>query len=290
MKRLAVIDGNALAHVVKHATKNLSFNGSNTGVLFGLIRKLFNIQEKIFANKFIWCWDSSEELERKKIYPAYKENRVAKKAEEEKLNSIAIPQFNIARLFMLPTMGFNNHFKVEGLESDDIIGKICDQYSDRYEIVIVSRDNDFYQFLKQDRICMFDPVKFSYRTERSFKEENKCRPDEWNNVKAITGCSGDGVSGVPGVGIKTAVRFLHGDLKPSTKAYKDIIANEEMILENLRLVLLPWETTPEIEFCEDNLTENGFIDVCMEYGFKSYLAEGLQDKFRQLFMEAQNGK
>lgn len=287
MKKLALVDGNALAHVVKHATKALSFNGSNTGVLFGLIRKLFNIQEQIFVNKYIWCWDSPEELERKKIYPIYKENRAEQKAEEKKLNQIAIPQFNIARLFMLPTMGFNNHLIKDGIESDDIIGQLCLQYGEEYEITIISRDNDFFQLLRAGKVQMFDPVKFGYTTERTFKEKHKCNPSEWNNVKAIAGCSGDNVLGVKGVGVSTAVKFLHGELKPKSKKFKDIINSENMIIDNLRLVMLPWEPTPEFDIIDDNLTKEGFIQACLGYGFKSYLAEGLQERFVKLFIEAQ---
>jgi len=287
MKRIALVDGNALAHVVKHATKNLSFNGSNTGVLFGLIRKLFNIQEKIFVNKFVWCWDSPEVLERKIVYPIYKENRAPQKAEEKKLNSIAVPQFNIARLFMLPTIGFNNHLIWDGIESDDIIGRLCLQYGDEYEFIIISRDNDFFQLLKEGKVSMFDPVKFGYTTERTFREKHKCEPSEWDFVKAIAGCPGDNVLGVEGVGTPTAVKFLHGELKAKSKKHQDICANDKMIVDNLRLVKLPWEPTPDFDLVDDNLTKEGFISACLEYGFKSYLAEGLQDKFVKLFMEAQ---
>jgi len=287
MKKIALVDGNALCHVVKHATKNLSFNGSSTGVLFGLIRKLFNIQEKIFAHKYIFCWDSPEILERKKIYPSYKINRKKQKAEEAKLNSIAIPQFNIARLFMLPTIGFNNHLMKDGLEADDVIGQLCLQYKNEYEMIVVSRDNDFFQLLDEGKVCMFDPVKFGYTTERTFKSKHDTTPDKWDFVKAIAGCPGDGVDGVKGVGTATAIKFLKGLTNPKTKAHQNIISNEQMIIDNLRLVKLPWESTPDFEMIKDNLSKEGFIAVCMEYGFKSYLTEDLQSQFVKLFMEAQ---
>lgn len=285
--KIALVDGNALCHVVKHATKELSFNGSSTGILFGLIRKLFNIQEKIFANKYIFCWDDSQILERKLIYPQYKENRAAQKEEEKKLNSIAIPQFNIARFFMLPTIGWKNQLISPGMESDDIIAKIIEQYKEEYNFIIISRDNDFYQLLDGEDVVMFDPVKFSYTTERSFKEKYQIGCDKWAFVKAISGCSGDGVLGVSGIGNKTAIKFLKNELKKESKKFQNIIENEELIIDNLRLVNLPWENTPEFGFIDDNLSKEGFIKVCIEYGFKSYLAEGLQDKFKDLFIDAQ---
>ena len=286
-KKIALIDGNALCHVVKHATKELSFNGSSTGVLFGLIRKLFNIQEKIFANQYLFCWDDSEVLERKMIYPQYKCNRSAQKEEEKKLNSIAIPQFNIARLFMLPSIGWKNHFIYPGIESDDIIAKLIEQHKADYDFIIISRDNDFYQLLDGEAVIMFDPVKFSYTTERSFKEKSQISKDKWAFVKAISGCSGDGVAGVSGIGSATAIKFLKNELNKKSKKFQDIVNNEETIINNLRLVMLPWETTPEFEFINDELSKEMFIKICMEYGFKSYLAEGLQDKFKDLFIDAQ---
>jgi hypothetical protein len=60
-----------------------------------------------------------------------------------------------------------------------------------------------------------------------------------------------------------------------------------MIVDNLRLVKLPWDPTPDFNMVEDNLSKEGFIKICMEYGFKSYLTEGLQEQFFKLFMEAQ---
>jgi 5'-3' exonuclease len=285
--KIALIDGNALCHVVKHATKNLSFNGSSTGVLFGLVRKLFNIQEKLFANKYVFCWDSKGVLERKKVYPGYKDNRKEQKAEEAKLNEIAIPQFNLARVFMLPTIGFNGHYLQDGLEADDVIAQLCLRYKDEHEMIIVSRDNDFFQLLDEGKVSMFDPVKFGYTTKRTFKAKWGVEPENWDFVKAIAGCSGDGVIGVKGVAEATAIKFLKGELKTTTKKHKDIIANEDMIIDNLRLVKLPWDPTPEFELVDDNLSKEGFIKICMEYGFRSYLTEGLPETFEKLFMEAQ---
>lgn len=287
-KKLAIVDGNALCHIVKHATKNLSFNGSNTGVLYGLIRKIFNIQEKIFAHKWVWTWDvPTNELFRKQAYPAYKENRTTQKEAEKKLNDIAVPQFAIARNFMLPTIGFNNHFISKGLEADDIIAKLCEQFAGEYEIIIISRDGDLYQLLFEGVISMYDPSKFGYITQKAFESKWGVPPSKWASIKAIAGCGGDNVIGVKGVAEKTAIQYLKGNLKQESKKAKDIQANEDMIINNLRLVLLPWENTPEFTIVEDSLSEKGFIDACMEYGFNSYLKEGLSGKFNQLFIQNQ---
>lgn len=284
MKKMAVIDGNAIAHIVKHATKNLSFNGSNTGVLYGLIRKLFHIQEKIFADRYVFAWDSPEELIRHKVYPVYKENRKPQKEAETKLNSIAIPQFNIARLFMFPIMGFNNHIMLNGYEADDIIAKICEQFQEEYEIIIITRDGDLYQLLRDNKISMYDPVKFGYTTQRTFEAKYNIKVNQWAEVKAIAGCSGDNVIGVNGVGETTAIKFLNNELKPTSKKFKDIVAEQEKIISNLQLVMLPWEPTPDVGLVEDSLSQQGFIDACTQYGFQSYLREGLALKFEQLFI------
>jgi 5'-3' exonuclease len=154
-------------------------------------------------------------------------------------------------------------------------------------MIIVSRDNDFFQLLDEGKVSMFDPVKFGYITKRTFKSKWGIEPKNWDFVKAIAGCSGDGVAGVKGVAEATAIKFLKGELKTTTKKHKDIIANEDMIVDNLRLVKLPWDPTPDFNMVEDNLSKEGFIKICMEYGFKSYLTEGLQEQFFKLFMEAQ---
>lgn len=288
--KILVIDSNALGHVVKHATKELSFRGDKTGVIFGFIRKLFKIQSIVMANKVIFCWDGNKDkLFRKEVFPDYKKSSGEIDPEAEKLESIARPQFAKLRLEVLPKLGFKNNILIDGLEADDSIAQIVTQYErEEDQIIIVSRDNDLHQLLNSNKVYLFDPVKLGYFSASSFWNKWGIEPSEWEFVKAIAGCAGDGVPGIPRVKEKTAIKFLKGELKNTTQAHKAITKGLEICLRNMRLVKLPWESTPQIKILSDNLSLEGFTEMCVKYGFVSYLEGEKSNEFKHLFMDIEN--
>ena len=283
-EKILIIDANALGHVVKHATKELSWRGDRTGVIFGFIQKLIKIQSEVMSNRVIFCWDAKKEtLFRRGIFPEYKVSDAEPNDLDKELDRIARPQFDILRREVLPSIGFRNNFIYEGLEADDIIAEIANREKILCDIIIVSRDNDLHQLLDGERVVMFDPVKFGYFNEKIFTDKWGIGPESWDFVKAIAGCGGDGVPGVPGVKEKTAIKWMKGELKQTTKAYKAIMDLEEKCVFNLRLVKIPWESTPRFEIYEDFITVKGFIDVCKKYGFNSFLEGGKFREFEELF-------
>lgn len=283
-EKMMLVDANALGHVVKHATKELAWRGDRTGVIYGFIQKLFRIQSDVMADAVVFCWDvHRDKLFRREAYPKYKEVIEEEKSEKDiKLDMIARPQFALLRTEILPTMGFNNNLLLPGLEADDVMAQVALQYKYNYDIIIVTRDNDLHQLLC-DEVTMYDPVKLGYFSVRSFEEKWGISPDQWEFVKAIAGCGGDNVAGVPGVKEKTAIKFITGKLGSHTKAHKAIMEREEMCVENLRLVKLPWESTPEIDIKTDSISTEGFVQVCVKYGFKSFLESEKYNDLKDLF-------
>jgi DNA polymerase-1 len=283
-EKMMLVDANALGHVVKHATKELSWRGDRTGVLYGFIQKLFRIQADVLADRVVFCWDGDRnKLFRRDIYPEYKEVVEGSKTEKDiELDRIARPQFALLRTEVLPAIGFANNFLEEGLEADDIMAQLVKQYDWAYDMIIVSRDNDMHQLLC-DGVMMYDPVKFGFFSADTFIMKWGIDPSEWEFVKAIAGCSGDNVPGVPGVKEKTAIKFIKGELNPTTKAHSAICEREEMCVSNLRLVKLPWEDTKPIDLLEDQLTVDGFIKVCTKFGFNSFFDKATD--FRDLFIK-----
>ncbi|MFH1609683.1 MAG: hypothetical protein ABID40_03550, partial [Candidatus Bipolaricaulota bacterium] len=91
----------------------------------------------------------------------------------------------------------------------------------------------------------------------------------WAEVKAIAGCSGDGVPGIRGAGDRTAVKYLNGRLNVTTKVWGRIEAGRGMIQRNLRLVRLPFEGCPEVRLVEDRPTVEGWNAAMRELGIDS---------------------
>ena len=75
-------------------------------------------------------------------------------------------------------------------------------------------------------------------------------------MKAISGCSSDNITGIKGVGEKTAIKYLLGELKETTKTYKAIEEQkEELWKKNGKLTKLPLEGTKVFEIKEDKVSK-----------------------------------
>lgn len=125
----------------------------------------------------------------------------------------------------------------EGLEADDIIAILCEQFP-TYNKIIVSNDEDLYQLLKQNT-SLYRYVKNSYHMYGvdDFIRDYKIKPHQWAMVKAIAGCSSDNVKGIKGMGTKKALEFILED------KHKDLIAQHQNTINlNLKLVSIPFST------------------------------------------------
>ena len=271
--RILIIDLNAVLHSVKFslAKHRLSHKEKPTFIIYGFLLKLQFLLRKTNANVVVYATDSNTS-KRKEIYSLYKEKRLNNKTEEQiALDEISYPQFEQVINYVVPTIGYRNIFGADGFEADDVIARVCKSYKNE-EIVICSTDQDLYQLLT-DNVCMFDSRKNVWYTKRDFVREYAIEPKMWKRVKAIGGCSSDNVEGIPGVGEKTVIKFLNGDLPKHHQTYQSIVSKEgkKIINRNKSLVILPFRDTPEFRIMPDRPTEQGLIRVCSKYGFESII-------------------
>jgi len=252
---------------------DLDFESQKTGIIFGFLRQLLKLSQLYPKSDFIFCWDSKTSL-RKKIYSEYKANRKKENTEEEKeADSIAYAQFELIKTYVLPEIGYRNIFEYEGYESDDIFAQIVYGNYDEDIIVIVTSDEDMYQLLFGN-VWIYNPGKKKEYTEDQFITEYNIFADDWIDVKAIAGCTSDNVKGIEGVGKKTAIKYLIGELSKDSKLHKKIVSDEgkKIIRRNIKLVRLPYIGTPIPKFSGDQLSLDKFMTVCQRYGFYSILA------------------
>jgi 5'-3' exonuclease len=267
--------------------KGLSYEEKKVGIIFGFIKQIFKLAEQFNCKDFIFCWDSRQSY-RKLIYPEYKSNRHRDLSDEDQVDlQDAYLQFDELREKVLPYMGFNNSFRQNGYEGDDICAFIVYRIPD--DTIIVSNDNDLFQLLRDDRFC---PVKIwnfkSLNTEQFFKKGwYGLNPSDWIKVKAIGGCTSDNVKGVPGVKAITASKYVAGVLSKTTQAYAAIESKEmkERAHFNHSLVALPFAGRKKIniELVEDEITFDKFKNTFGQYGFRSLLGEDQVRKWTNLF-------
>lgn len=276
MKKTILIDTSALLHRAKHSIgPTLSYKDIRTGIMFGFFLQIYKLANTHKTNRLIFCLDSKQSL-RKKIYPDYKSGRkkTEKSEQEKKLDDAAYSEFDKISGF-LEKMGFKNIFQFPGYESDDSIASfIIHNKSLRPSILIASSDKDFYQLLGK---CRGMILKDTIYTRKNFEAEFGIKPIAWKEVRKYSGCNSDSVPGIPGVGEKTAAKFLRGELVKG-KVYDKIVSGEFDNACKLayKLTALPYHGIPECIFTEDgdSLNFDAFLDMCSMYNFQSIINNG----------------
>lgn len=199
-----VIDGMALLFRHFYATSfrnQFMINNQNipTNGIQGLIRHTMKLVELIQPENMVVTWDMGKETIRNEWFKDYKANRTAPPKE-------MIPQFDYVKE-IIHDMGIYQ-LGIHGYEADDIIGTLAVNYDD---LIIVSGDRDLLQLLgKNNNIWLTKKgfTEYHYYTEQDFTEEYNITPEQFVDVKALMGDSGDGYYGVKGIGEKTALKLV----------------------------------------------------------------------------------
>jgi DNA polymerase-1 len=271
MKIHLIVDVSNLAYRAMYTTGGLSHNGEATGVLYGIFKTILELEELFTSTHTVFCFDGGYD-KRQEILPGYKQKRRSGELSEEDLEMRRDLRRQLYRLrtMYLSEIGYKNVFWQSGYEADDIIASIVHGMEKEDEGVIVSSDHDLFQLLSP-KVMMWNPVKKTPLNDKTFTEEWGLSPTSWADVKSLAGCSTDNIPGIPGVGEKTAAKFLTGKLKGGTKKHDAIVANNNLWERNLKLVRLPMEGTEKFT-CVDNVVAWGkWRKVLQKLGMKSLL-------------------
>jgi len=270
-KKYLLLDCNYLCHRAKYSTGDLAYSGDGTDTIYGFLKSLAGFQDLFGTSNFIFCFDSAKS-KRKEIYPEYKANRWDKEKTEEEIefDKSFRKQVKKLRTTYLPMIGFKNVFVQQGYESDDIIASLCDNLQDDEEAIIISSDHDLYQCIAYN-VSFYNPQSRKVLTLQGFKKVYGINPMRWGLVKSLAGCATDNVSGIRGIGEKTAIKDLLGKLKQNSKAYKAITSPEgiNVLNRNRELVVLPMKGTCQFRLKQDKLSEQGWKRVTRLLGMKS---------------------
>ena len=248
MQPLLIIDTNYLCYRAFYSVGNLTYEGEATGVLYGVMVTIKELADLFQTDQALFCFDGANN-KRYARYPEYKANRKRDESYDMfKAQVHKLPE-------TLRAAGFSNVLQVDGYEADDIMAKVAADLPDEQTGILVTEDQDLYQCLREN-VWMYKPRKAKAYNAKSFAKEYGLPISEWPLVKAIAGCSSDNIKGVPGVGEKTAIKFLLGQLKQTTKAYSNIMAfqGHGKMHDNLGLVTLPIDDDLEVEVSQQGVT------------------------------------
>ena len=205
-KRLFLLDAYALIFRGYYAfIKNPRINskGLDTSAILGFTNSLLDVIKRERPDHLAVCFDKGGSVARNEMFPEYKANR----DETPEAIRIAVPYIHeILKAMHIPIM------VKEGYEADDVIGTLAKKAEkEGYKTFMVTPDKDFAQLVSEN-IFMYRPVfGGGYETwgvpevQAKFEVE---RPEQVIDYLGMMGDSADNIPGLPGVGEKTAKKFL----------------------------------------------------------------------------------
>ena len=236
-KRLFLLDAYALIFRGYYAfIKNPRINskGMNTSAIMGFMNSLLDVIKREKPDHLAVCFDKGGSQERTEMFTEYKANR----DETPEAIVIAVPYIQkILEAMHIPVV------VKAGFEADDIIGTLAKQAEkENYQTFMVTPDKDFAQLVSEN-IFMYRPARMGNGIEvwgipevqEKFEVE---RPEQVIDYLGMMGDSVDNIPGLPGVGDKTAKKFIkqfgsmenllenldqvEGKLKEKIEANKDL--------------------------------------------------------------------
>ena len=239
-KKLFLLDAYALIYRGYYAfIKNPRINskGTDTSAILGFMNSLLEIIRTQNPDYIAVAFDKGGSVTRSEMFTEYKSNR--DKTPEPIL--VAIPYIKE----ILKSMNISVLEK-EGYEADDVIGTVAkDAEKNNFKVYMVTPDKDFAQ-LVSDNIFLCKPARMGNSMEIWGVDEVKDKfevnsPEQVIDYLGMMGDSVDNIPGLPGVGDKTAKKFIkqYGNLETLLeKSYEITGKLGEKITNNKELGIL----------------------------------------------------
>ncbi len=206
-KRLFLLDAYALIFRGYYALiKNPRINskGMDTSAIMGFVNSLLDVIKREKPDHLAVAFDNGGSHLRSEAFPAYKKNRL----ETPEAIRIAVPYIHkILEAMHIPII------EKVGFEADDLIGTLAKQAEkEGFKTYMVTPDKDFAQLVSEN-IFMYKPARMGNGIEiwgipevqEKFEVE---RPEQVIDFLGMMGDAIDNIPGLPGVGEKTAKKFI----------------------------------------------------------------------------------
>lgn len=205
-KKLLLIDGHSVAYRAFFALPVENFatsTGQHTNAVFGFTSMLINVLRDEQPTHVVVAFDVARESFRTEQYPEYKANRA--KSPDEFKGQVALVKDVLDALNI-------RHIEKAGYEADDLIATLSTEAAaDGYDVYIVTGDRDAMQ-LVQDHVTVLYPRRgvsdLARMTPAAVEEKYLVPPARYPELAALVGETSDNLPGVPGVGPKTAAKWI----------------------------------------------------------------------------------
>jgi DNA polymerase-1 len=206
-KRLFLLDAYALIFRGYFAfIKNPRINskGMDTSAIIGFMNALMDVIKREKPDHLAVAFDKGGSTYRYEMYQEYKAHR----DETPEAIKIAVPYIQkLLKAMHIPII------EVPGFEADDLIGTLAKQAEkEDFKVYMVTPDKDFAQLVSEN-IFMYKPARMGNDIEiwgipEVLARFEIDRPEQVIDFLGMMGDAADNIPGLPGVGEKTAKKFL----------------------------------------------------------------------------------
>ena len=241
---LMLLDGNSLAYRAFYALPAENFKtrgGLTTNAVYGFTAMLINLLRDEAPTHIAAAFDVSRQTFRAERFPEYKATRSATPDEFRGQIDITKEVLGALGITVLAEAGY---------EADDIIATLATQADDAgYRVLVVTGDRDALQLVNSD-ITVLYPIKgvstLTRFTPEAVAEKYGLTPEQYPDFAALRGDPSDNLPGIPGVGEKTAAKWIveYGSLQGLVDNADTVRGKVgDSLRENLSTVVLNRELT-----------------------------------------------
>jgi DNA polymerase-1 len=204
--RLLLLDGHSLAYRAFFALPVENFStstGQTTNAVYGFTSMLINVLRDEQPTHVGVAFDKSRQTFRLAEYPEYKAKR--NKTPDEFKSQLPLIQEVLDALRI-------RHLELEGYEADDIIATLTTQaLAAGFEVLVLTGDRDSLQLVTEHSTVLY-PMRgvsdLARMTPEAVEAKYGVPPHRYPEIAALVGEDSDNLPGVPGVGPKTAAKWI----------------------------------------------------------------------------------
>ncbi|MER7131946.1 DNA polymerase I [Streptosporangium saharense] len=252
---LLLLDGHSLAYRAFYALPEENFStttGQTTNAVFGFTSMLVNVLRDERPTHVAVCFDRSEPTFRHVEYPEYKANRSASPDSFRSQMSLIHEMLDALRV---------PHLSLSGYEADDLIATLATRASAQgMNVLVVTGDRDALQLVDEHVTVLMTRVGISNMTRftpEAVQEKYELTPVQYPDFAAIRGDTSDNLRNIPGVGEKTAAKWIRefGSLEELVNRVDEVKGKVgdklrdhlDQVLLNRRLTQLTRDVPLEVE-------------------------------------------
>ena len=205
--RLLLVDGHSLAYRAFYALPVENFattTGQPTNAVYGFTSMLINLLRDEEPTHLAVTFDVSRSTFRTEEYAEYKANRL--KSPDEFRGQVGLVKEVLAALRITVV-------EKEGYEADDVLATLTEEaVAEGYDVLVSSGDRDSLQLVRPEVTVLYPNRGVSdvlRMTPEVVEERYGVPPERYPDLAALVGETSDNLPGVPGVGPKTAAKWIN---------------------------------------------------------------------------------